>query len=126
MIYDRLTVLTNLFLEKYPEVKPFTEIETTYDNTGYSVEKFIADWDKIYEKLSTQHERNELAKSGISLDKRIIRFIEIQYGALIELDKYYLYFMTDDITEKDLHDMNATYKKLKDKKTGIVCNILRK
>jgi len=125
MIYEKLVILTNLFLEKYPEVTPFVYIETA-SVEGHSIIRLNADWDKIYEKLSTQKEKNALAKLDISLYHRVDRFIKTNYEALQELDRYYLYFHTKDLTETDLQDMNKTYRKLKNKKTGIVWNILRK
>ena len=110
MIYDKLVILTNLFFEKYPEVIPFAGIEKIENSTP----RFKGDWDKIYEQLSTQKEKNSLIKFGMPLNKRVFKFIEKKYSALIEIDRYYIYLFSDDIQEKDLHDMNKTYRKLKE------------
>lgn len=120
MIYDKLVILTKLVLEKYPQIKPFVKFvlneSPTYES--YFIERFEADWNEIYKALSTQIDRNKLSKSDLSLDERIKLFIEMEYEELIELDKYYQNFISHNMIENDLHDMNKIYKKLKIKNSN--------
>lgn len=53
IVYKKLQLSTNLFSEKYPEVKPFVK----FTKQVSVIEKFEVDLDEIYRKLSIQKEK---------------------------------------------------------------------
>src|SRR5690606_14722044 len=98
----------------YPELSYHVEIQNIYNETEdrfYEIVKYDAN--TIYQSLSTRSEKNKLARSGMTLDERVQKFIKNKYNELIEIDKYFFNYYQNKIFENDLHDMNITYKKLK-------------
>jgi len=119
IVNEKLQILTNLFFKVYPELKNYVTVEKTDDVLG---NKIIIDNETLYIKFSSPFERNNLNKMDLTLNERINEFIKMKYPELIDLTNYYLYCHLDDIIEKDLLDMNITYKQLKSKlNNGIFC-----